>query len=190
MLQACDETKTIDNELYLWTMALNLLYQSIRSCGVYPTIMWYGFSSVWKKVTSARELLSKQTRVSRIGLNDEADVKNISYRTKTTASPHIIYVRHIMKARIQPINRDYRLTDGPVFHQIYSYRDHVFSVLENNIIHVCVRCELAYRISISPFRNRVFDEFYTKVQKKNIFYATPFAHHEPILFTQPDCDAA
>lgn len=142
------------------------------------------FFCLKKKVTSARELLSKQTRVSRIGLNDEADVKNISYRTKTTASPHIIYVRH-MKARIQPINRDYRLTDDPVFHQIYSSRDHVFSST-HNITRVCVRCELAHVISISPFRNRVFDEFYTKVQKKYIYSTPPrslitnlFCSHNP-----------
>lgn len=77
-----------------------------------------------------------------------------------------------MKARIQPIIRDYRLTDDPVFHQIYSSRDHVFSST-HNIIRVCVRCELAHVISISPFRNRVFDEFYTKVQKKKYILRHP-----------------
>lgn len=131
------------------------------------------FFCLKKKVTSARELLSKQTRVSRIGLNDEADVKNISYCTKTIVSPHIIYVRH-MKARIQPINRDYRLTDDPVFHQIYSSRDHVFSSTHNIIrARACVCCELAHVISISPFRNRVFDEFYTKAQKKKYILRHP-----------------
>lgn len=49
------------------------------------------FFCLKKKVTSARELLSKQTRVSRIGLNDEADVKNVSYRALKPPPHHILY---------------------------------------------------------------------------------------------------
>jgi len=134
--------------------------------------------------------LSKQTSRRRIGLDNEADVKNVICPIALNPPPlHIlscvyIYIRSkycIGSPYIRPIIRDYRLTDDPVFHQTYSCsRDHVF-YSTHNIIRVC--CVLKRVISISPFRNRVLDEFYTKVQKKKKY------EKKNVVGTHPVCSS-
>lgn len=126
-------------------LILLLITSIIRTRGFKLLSIWRYFS-FWKKKkwdVCSRKILSKQTRNSQIGLDDdEADVKNIICPITLKPPPHHILLlcirsKYYMKAHTH-INRDYRLTDDLISHQIYSSSHKIKSFPARTIVCVCV----------------------------------------------------